>query len=48
MIEIALLIAFFTSIVVGGLIADAMGRLPNAVELEAEDRERFAHFEREP
>jgi hypothetical protein len=47
MIEIILFSAFFAGIVIGGLIADANGRLPSAEELQAEDRARYAKIARE-
>ena len=40
MIEIIIFSVFFAGIVIGGLIADATGRLPSAEELQAEDRAR--------
>ena len=47
MIEIILFSVFFAGIVIGGLIADAAGRLPSAEELQAEDRARYAKIARE-
>jgi hypothetical protein len=47
MIEIILFSAFFAGIVIGGLVADAKGRLPSAEELQAEDRARYAQIARE-
>lgn len=44
MIEIVLFSVFFAGIVIGGLIADAAGRLPSAEELQAEDRARYARI----
>ena len=44
MIEIILFSVFFAGIVIGGLIADATGRLPSAEELQAEDRARYARI----
>ena len=38
---------FFGSLVVGALVANALGRLPNAEQLQAEDRQRFARFRRD-
>jgi hypothetical protein len=46
MIEIICLAAFFGTLVIGSLFANARGWLPNAAELEVQDRERFARFER--
>jgi hypothetical protein len=46
MIQIIGLGAFFATLVIGSLIANARGRLPNAEELQEEDRERFARYER--
>jgi hypothetical protein len=47
MIEVALFIAFITCLVVGSLIANSLGRLPTAEELEAEDQARLAQFDRD-
>ena len=47
MIEIILFSVFIAGIVIGGLIADAAGRLPSAEELQAEDRTRYAKIARE-
>ena len=47
MIEIILFSVFFAGLVIGGLIADATGRLPSAEELQAEDRARYARIARE-
>ena len=47
MIEIVILTVFFVGLTVGGLVANALSRLPNAEQLQAEDRERFARFERD-
>jgi hypothetical protein len=46
MIEIVVLVAFFASLVIGALVANALGRLPDAAGLQEEDRVRFARFER--
>jgi hypothetical protein len=46
MVEIICLVAFFGTLVIGSLIADALGRLPNAEELQEQDRARFARYER--
>jgi hypothetical protein len=45
-IQIICLVSFFATLVIGSLIADAFGRLPNAEELQEQDRERFARYER--
>ena len=42
MIQIICLVAFFGTLVIGSLIVDALGRLPDAEELQEQDRERFA------
>jgi hypothetical protein len=46
MIQIVCLAAFFGTLLIGSLIANALGRLPNAEELQQQDRERFARYER--
>jgi len=46
MIEIILFSVFLAGIVIGGLIADAAGRLPSAEELQEEDRARYARIAR--
>jgi hypothetical protein len=45
MIQIILLVVFFAGIVIGSLVANALGRLPNAEELQDQDRKRFARYE---
>jgi len=47
MIEVILITVFFAGIVIGGLVANAMGRLPDAEALEAEDRNRNAKYQHE-
>ena len=47
MIEIILFSVFFAGIVIGGLIADATGRLPSAEGLQAEDLARYTRIARE-
>jgi hypothetical protein len=47
MIEIIVLSVFFAGLVIGGLVTNAMGRLPTAEELQAEDRARIAQFSKE-
>jgi hypothetical protein len=47
MIQIILMVAFFASLVIGSLVANALGRLPNAEELQEQDRKRFARYEQE-
>jgi hypothetical protein len=46
MIQIICLAAFFATLVIGSLIANALGRLPNAAQLQQQDRERLARYER--
>jgi len=46
MIEIVILIVFFGALVGGSLIADALGRLPSAEELEAQDQRRWQAWAR--
>ena len=46
MIQIICLVTFFGTLVIGSLIANARGRLPNAEELQAQDRERLARYNR--
>ena len=46
MAEVIVITVFFASIVIGGLVANALGRLPDAEALEAEDRARNARFQR--
>jgi hypothetical protein len=46
MIQIICLAAFFGTLVIGSLVANGLGRLPNAAELQQQDRERFARYER--
>jgi hypothetical protein len=45
-IEIVCFAVFFAGLVIGSLVASALGRLPNAEELQEQDRRRFARFER--
>ena len=47
MIEIIVFGVFFGTIVVGSVIADAFGKLPDAAQLEVEDRRRWARYERD-
>ena len=46
MIEVVVLALFFGLLVVGSLVANAFGRLPDADELEKQDHTRFARYER--
>jgi hypothetical protein len=39
MIQIICLVAFFATLVIGSLVANTLGRLPNAEELQEQDRE---------
>ena len=48
MIEVILISVFFGGIVIGGLVANALGRLPDAAALEAEDRARYAEYRPQP
>jgi len=45
MIEIWIFAVFMGGLVVGSLIANALGKLPNAEQLEAEDRARYKKIE---
>jgi hypothetical protein len=45
MIEIVMLAAFFGGLVVGSLVADALGVLPTAEQLQAEDSERLRRWQ---
>jgi hypothetical protein len=47
MIQIVLLVVFFGGLTVGAIVADALGRLPTAEQLAAEDRERLQRYQRE-
>jgi hypothetical protein len=46
MIELVILFTFFGLLVIGAAISDALGKLPTAAELEAEDRARYAEIQR--
>jgi hypothetical protein len=39
-------LAFIGGIIVGSLVANALGALPNSEQLEQQDRARFAQIER--
>jgi hypothetical protein len=45
-IEIVIFIVFIMGLVVGSLVANALGRLPSAEELEEQDRLRLRKLER--
>ena len=45
MVEVIVITVFFASIVIGGLVANAMGKLPDAEALEAEDRARNMQYQ---
>jgi len=47
MFEIIVLAVFFGAIVIGSTVAYAFGKLPDAAQLEVEDRRRWAHYERD-
>ena len=44
MIEIVTFAVFFGGLVIGALIADALGVLPTAEQLQEEDRERWRRW----
>ena len=46
MIEVWIFIAFMGGLVVGSLVANGLGRLPSAEQLEAEDQARMSKFQR--
>jgi hypothetical protein len=46
MIQIWIFIAFIACLVIGSLVANALGRLPNSEELEAEDQARYRKMQR--
>ncbi len=41
MVQIIRFVSFFAILVIGSLVADALGRLADAGELEVQDRQRF-------
>jgi hypothetical protein len=45
MLPFWIFIAFMGSLVAGALIADALGKLPTAEELQAEDQARYKKLE---
>ena len=45
MIEIVILAVFFGGLVIGGLIADALGVLPTAEQLQEEDGKRLQRWQ---
>ena len=48
MIEVILFAVFFGGITIGALIANKLGALPTADELEAEDQKRWVKFDPVP
>jgi hypothetical protein len=46
MIELILLFTFLGGLVIGAIVANALGRLPSAEELQEEDRKRLSRYER--
>jgi len=46
MIPMVVFALFFAALVIGSLIADALGKLPTAEELQEEDRARARRFQR--
>jgi len=46
MLPIVVFAVFFGALVIGSLIANALGTLPTAEQLQEEDRVRFARHER--
>jgi hypothetical protein len=48
MIEVILFALFFGGITIGALIANKLGKLPTADELEAEDQARWIRFDPVP
>jgi hypothetical protein len=47
MLPIVIFCVFIAAIVVGSLVANALGRLPNSEELALEDQRRWGQIERE-
>jgi hypothetical protein len=47
-IEIVIFVGFIAALVVGSLIANALGRLPTAEQLQVEDQQRIARYRRSP
>jgi hypothetical protein len=45
MLPIVFFAAFFGLLIIGSVVANATGHLPNADQLEAEDRRRWAKIE---
>ena len=45
MLPFWIFVAFMGGLVVGSLVADALGKLPTAEQLEAEDRARYKKIE---
>jgi hypothetical protein len=48
MLPVWIFVAFMGSLVIGSLIADALGKLPTAEQLQAEDQARFTKLENAP
>jgi hypothetical protein len=47
MLPIVLFVVFFVLLILGSLIAQALGRLPSAEQLQVEDRARMRKYQRE-
>jgi hypothetical protein len=47
MLPFWIFVVFMGSLVIGSLIADALGKLPTAEQLQAEDQARYKKFENE-
>ena len=45
MIEIVIFAMFFGGLVIGSIVAEALGVLPTAEQLQEEDRERLQHWQ---
>jgi len=46
MLPFWIFLAFMVGLIVGSLVARSLGALPDAVELEQQDKARFAKIER--
>ena len=47
MLPVVIMIVFFVGLVIGSAIAESLGRLPTAKELEEQDQARYERFKRE-
>lgn len=47
MIELVIFFAFFGLLVIGAAVTDALGVLPSAAELEAQDHARWSRIQRD-